>query len=388
MKRIIFFFWILLIASPCRAQWVGIALGAQVEAFGVHDSLLFIGSADHVYRYTVAHGYGYADTGIDFTQGGVTSFASLGRYFFVHTQYDYRTPDNGSTWTRLSRGCTLGTNGVYLFACTGGTTYRSGDSGDNWQAVPGPGSVTMFAATGSCVFASTSSNIWRSIDNGGTWAKISSPIATINSFAFLGTLTFGANGPIVKSTDSGTHWTEIDLPRRSVTQLAASGSNLFAGTDSGVFVSVDSGLHWRAVNDGLGNYHIVNALGVFDTLLFVNARSGVDNYTAKRRISEMVDTPKSAVQAIPQPRDTLSIYPNPATGLVTIFAGSTAIEHVSVLNVLGVNVFEAGGSTTPYPRLEKAGEFYSLDLSQLPSGTYFLRIETAKGSVLRKLVRE
>jgi hypothetical protein len=53
---------------------------------------------------------------------------------------------------------------------------------------------------------------------------------------------------------------------------------------------------------------------------------------------------------------------------------------VSVLSVLGVETgagFRGPGS----------GQI-TLDLSQLPSGTYFLRIETSAGSVLRKIVRE
>jgi hypothetical protein len=52
-----------------------------------------------------------------------------------------------------------------------------------------------------------------------------------------------------------------------------------------------------------------------------------------------------------------------------------------VLSVLGVEVLT----------LDKPGGLSSeitLDLSQLPSGTYFLRIETSAGSVLRKVVRE
>ena len=97
---------------------------------------------------------------------------------------------------------------------------------------------------------------------------------------------------------------------------------------------------------------------------------------------------KSAVAVAPQVRDTLAIYPNPATGVVTIFAGGTAIERVSVLSVLGVEV-----QTLDKRGREPGGMSYNseitLDLSQLPSGTYFLRITLGTGEVQTiKLAKE
>ncbi|MDP4199759.1 MAG: T9SS type A sorting domain-containing protein, partial [Bacteroidota bacterium] len=189
---------------------------------------------------------------------------------------------------------------------------------------------------------------------------------------------FAANGPIIRSTDSGSNWTQLSLTANT-SRLASSGPYLFAGTDSGVYVSLDSGNTWRQENDGLGKYYQVNSLCVFDTLLFVNTALGFPYYTAMRPIREMVDTTKSAVAAGPVPQDTLSIYPNPATGLVTIFAGTIPIERVSVLNLLGVGVLNS-----PNPHTSEL----TLDLSELPSGTYILQIMTAKGTILRKVIRE
>jgi hypothetical protein len=84
------------------------------------------------------------------------------------------------------------------------------------------------------------------------------------------------------------------------------------------------------------------------------------------------------VQPVASIKDTLLVYPNPLTGLVTI-RGSYAIEQVSVMNVLGVREF-----LMPC----RGEEEVTLNLSALPSGTYFLNIETEKGSQLRKVVKE
>ncbi|MGH9855493.1 MAG: hypothetical protein ACREBD_37125, partial [Blastocatellia bacterium] len=46
------------------------------------------------------------------------------------------------------------------------------------------------------------------------------------------------------------------LPSSSVTALAMSGNNLFAGTRAGVFLSMNNGQSWTAVNNGLTNLSI------------------------------------------------------------------------------------------------------------------------------------
>jgi hypothetical protein len=205
----------------------------------------------------------------------------------------------------------------------------------------------------------------------------------------MGTLLFiVGGGKLGESTDSGTNWSIVPVDNLgspvAVQCFATDGKNIFVGSPSGVLLSIDTGKNWRPVNDGL-YYKNVAIMGVFDTLLFAGM-SNVPIQTSSlymRSIPEMVP-PKNAVQPVPVTvRDTIAIYPNPATGLVTIFAGSTPIERVSVLNVLGVEVL-----TLDKPGGMSSNSEITLDLSKLPSGTYFLRIQTAAGSVLRKVVRE
>src|SRR5258707_3870270 len=68
---------------------------------------------------------------------------------------------------------------------------------------------------------------------------------------FAGTNTAGA----FRSTDNGITWTAIDsgITNLSVRAMAVSGSNLFAGTESGVFLSTNNGTSWTEVNTGLTN---------------------------------------------------------------------------------------------------------------------------------------
>jgi hypothetical protein len=412
MKKLFFVFVIMIAAVPGSAQWKDANLGAQVLAFGVHDTTLFVsafelnpntGNESFVLSYTPPNYWGRAESGIDFTQGNVTSFASLGPYFFAGMTRSsgaagtsWRTSD-GQNWS-ASAGGNVCTADRYVFNATGGI-YRSTDSGayDPWEQVS-TFSATGLTSNGVVVYAWNANDVWRSTDTGGigTWTQLHPPfsgmITVMDSLLFM----VSSSGQLAKSTDSGSDWSTLAVDSAgvpvTVNVLATDGKNLFAGTPKGLMVSTDTGKDWMAQNygldfdyiyhDGLHFHYTITALTVFDTLLFAEVlydRAGQYYYLAVRPISEL--TAKAAVREVAQQQgDFIEVYPNPATGLVTILAGGTNILGVSVLNVLGS---ETGAGV----RGAGSGKV-NLDLSKLPSGTYFLQIETAKGTVMRKVVRE
>jgi hypothetical protein len=68
----------------------------------------------------------------------------------------------------------------------------------------------------------------------------------------------------------------VPLPHNElggIYSLAASGTNLFAGTGNGVYLSTDKGLSWKAVNTGL-TYPTVQALAVIGANLFAGTVGG------------------------------------------------------------------------------------------------------------------
>jgi hypothetical protein len=76
----------------------------------------------------------------------------------------------------------------------------------------------------------------------------------------------------------------------------------------------------------------------------------------------------------------LHIFPNPASEKLIIENGKLKIEKVEILNVIGKNVFQCQLSIVNYQ--------LPIDVSQLSSGIYIVRVKTDKGIRTAKFVKE
>ena len=395
MKRAIPFLFLIVFAQLSRAQWRNADFPSDfgILAFGVHDTSLFWGYPGNaidasIFRRASDGTWFRADTGLG--QSQITFFASLGKYLFASPSNSraFFSSDNGATWNKANIAGPVWTNGTYLFGqYITPTLNRSRDGGITWDSVSNL-RVQHAIAKGPWCVVSTSSGIYRSADSGGrgTWKAVSAPLNNITCFALNDSVLYAANGSpgksggqLIKSTDSGATW-QLMTTSFDVSSLASDSVHLFAGGTQGVYMLNADGQSWTYESDqDVLKGHGVVALGVFDTLLFTDfAMSNPAYQLYSRSIPEM--TAHSAVQTKPAILDTLMIYPNPLTSTVTITGGgNTTIEQVSVLNVLGVDLLDVSNNHQPE---------LSLDLSKLPSGTYFLRVQTEDRTVLRKIVKE
>ncbi len=419
MKRAILIY--LLFSVPCTAQWRNAGFhgpDANVLAMATHDTDFFIGDSVSlpggqyaIYRFVNFASnrevnWTNADSGIDYSHGNISSFASVKDHLFGgmftangRAGAGWMSTDNGAHWVANGGGYMV-SNGTYVFGEGSAGIYLSTDEGTSWNL------VTKFvgnslAAHGAEIYATTNSGIWRSSDSGWHWSQITTPL--IGPVVPMGSLLFiVSNGLIAKSSDSGGNWAMLTVDSAGtmayVNVLITDGTNLFAGTNKGILVSTDIGAIWTPENTGIFDFenlfpapyknlpYTITRFGIFDTLLFADISFWrTDNplappyeyFLAYRPISEM--TGKASVSQAPLASDTIEIYPNPTLDHASILAIGTYIMDVHVLNVLGENVLNV-----PAPQ----GADITLDLSKLPSGTYFLQIETQNGVVLRKVIRE
>ncbi len=99
------------------------------------------------------------------------------------------------------------------------------------------------------------STIYRSVDNGSTWTAVKSepslaPLAIQKSGTLL---TAGRNqGFIYRSVNNGNTWTKIGTPHDYTSIAVRYDDSLIIGTyGQGIFYSVDDGLAWYELNNGL-----------------------------------------------------------------------------------------------------------------------------------------
>ena len=89
--------------------------------------------------------------------------------------------------------------------------------------------------------------------------------------------------------------------------------------------------------------------------------------------------------SVPTATSSVTLYPNPTTGMVTINGAS---GPVAVENILGERVYIPHATTPQPPPLTEEGEC-TLDLSRLPAGTYFVRVTGQDGrATVRRIVKE
>ncbi|MEM1448228.1 MAG: hypothetical protein AAF957_08575 [Planctomycetota bacterium] len=169
------------------------------------------------------------------------------------TQRIYRSTNGGSTWTPISADLSNGAGAVRALA----------------QSPTDP--LFVYAAT-------NDGNVLRSLDGGSTWTTVLTghpgwPRTTRELFVhprrpqtvYLATASYGVDQVRV-STDSGTTWTSLDgdLPDVPTNVVAAVPRGpfrppvLFAGTDQGLFHSVNGGVNWQRYGRGLPHAVVVD----------------------------------------------------------------------------------------------------------------------------------
>jgi len=219
----------------------------------------------------------------------------------------WKTFDGGHTWISIKKGWIDDSdvfsivldprNPDHLFAsaCTG--VYRSDDAAAKFQklrCIPNTARRTrklyLHPSDGNIVFAGTTAGLYRSIDAGKTWKLISAPTVIVNDIV----VDVRRPGRVLLATDrSGVLRSENGgrsfLPsnrgfvHRQVAGLMVDRNDpgvIYAGVINdkdfgGVFVTSDSGQHWKQISDGLDGRDVFTLRQANDGVVLAGTNQGL-----------------------------------------------------------------------------------------------------------------
>ncbi len=218
---------------------------------------------------------------------------------------------------------------------------------------------------------------------------------TVYALAVHGSNLFaGTDGGVFLSTNNGVSWTAVNtrLTNTGVSALVVNGSNLFAGT-GGVFLSTNNGTSWTAVNTGLTSTSVYS-LAVSGLHLFAGTRGGG---VWRRPLSEMVTEVEDNFSQVPVGFTLEQNYPNPFwSGATSRSAGNpnTTIRYqlpkatqvvLKIYNIFGqeirtlVNERRTGGvNSVVWDGRDESGK-------EVSSGIYIYRLQAGEFIQSRKL---
>lgn len=178
----------------------------------------------------------------------------------------------------------LSTKGDTVYAGTNGGAFYSKDYGDNWVKLSTgfeDSNVISIASNGTDVFAGvyTKRTIYISNNDGISWLNnnfgsypIVLSIAISDSSIYAGTYGIG----IYLSTDRGKNWKQISsgMPTNlnGVNTILVKGKNVYAGTDSGVYISNNNGASWQKSKNIIG--FSIKSLIIKDNNVFAGTKGG------------------------------------------------------------------------------------------------------------------
>ncbi|OFW06126.1 MAG: hypothetical protein A3H96_23960 [Acidobacteria bacterium RIFCSPLOWO2_02_FULL_67_36] len=197
------------------------------------------------------------------------------RRLYWASNYVYRSDDRGDTWSRISPDLSRNLNRDEIPIMGKLWPADSVARNESTTALSNVVSIDESPLGEGLLYVGTDDGLVQVTDDGGkTWRKIedfpgvpkwtyvsdvfASPRDVNTVFVALNNWQRGDYKPyLVKSADRGRTWTNIasDLPDRhdvwSVIQDHVNGNLLFAGTEFGLFTSVDGGGHWVQLKGGM-----------------------------------------------------------------------------------------------------------------------------------------
>lgn len=318
--------------------------------------------------------------------GGFVKTFNGGLNITYPTQPDNKGGDSSWNWVVPFDQDPITQDVIY---CAFDEVYRSADGGVNWTSISQNfgNDIDHFKiapTNNSKMYLSINGVFWFTTDGGISWVQSSLSIggARINEIAVHPTdpdkiaIATTDGQKVYVSTDNGATFTSIrwDLPSFSAQALVWQDNGqdgLYVGMNYGIYYTDDVlGNTWTAFSNGLPNVRINELeINTADDKLYAATygrglwRSNIYNETLSVSDFEF---------------DNLSLYPNPATNDVNLKWNTSEDVTIRIYNTLGKLMF--------YNKSVNLTNEFKIDVSTFNTGIYFIKLNTSKGEITKKLI--
>jgi photosystem II stability/assembly factor-like uncharacterized protein len=273
--------------------------------------------------------------------------------------------------------------------CAFDEVYKSLDGGDNWTSI----SQNFAANIDHFKIAPTNNNFmylaingafWYTTDGGALWTQSTLNLGggRVNSIAVHPTdeskiaIATTNSQKVYVSTDNGVSWTAIlwDLPSFSSQAVAWQDNGkdgLYVGMNYGVYYTDNElGNTWTLFNNGLPNVRI-NELEINTADNKIYAATYGRGLWRSNLFGESLNVNDFEF-------NDLVMYPNPASSAVNLKWNST--EDVSI------RIYNAMGKLMYYGKKINLSNSFRIDVASFNSGVYFVKLNSLKGEIVKKLM--
>ena len=318
---------------------------------------------------------------------GMIQFGGVYRTFNGgQTTSGISTPSQGNWVTPFEQDPML-TDVIYIGL---NHVYKSVASGNNWTAISQElgGNLNQLKIANSnnlVIYTSRGGLLFKTVDGGATdWLQLPSPGGSINSIAIHPTnpekiaVATTSNSKVFVSEDGGLSWLnyKFNLPGFSALALVWDNNGedgLYLGMDYGIFYIDNTLNEWQPYSTNLPNV-IINELEINSADGKIYAGTYGRGLWASPYVPHLLNTTSLL-------NDTdVEIFPNPVKNSVTINFRKGAEADFRIYDQLGKLVRYQPNVYISQP--------YSIDISELNSGIYFIRINSDIGTITKRLIKK
>lgn len=283
--------------------------------------------------------------------------------------------------------------------------YTTSNGGLQWERVPGANIPNPLSGEfgfnntgdvlGNTIWVGTSAGrILRSQNAGLSWLVAQSPLPAVNAISFSDTdnglvAAFGLTNSILAHTaDGGTNWTDITpfagefrllgieyIPGTPFILMSTTTNSILSGPFA-TWLSPDRGLSWQQISSG-------------EIIGWPTFRDGHTGWAGEfqqlghpTQLYQYTGSPLVGLFSVEAPAIELSLSPNPAMELLRVHINAEQpADYLLLLNDMqGRLLRQLHWSGQP-------GGSASLDVADLPAGTYLLTVSSATGRASRTVVK-